>query len=62
MMNSLDYQNTRFSNRMGQSWLRPDYANSIEHYKPMHSNWGHITTAFMLVVLSLAFIGVVYGG
>jgi hypothetical protein len=62
MLNSLDYQNTKFARQSGQSWLRPDYANAIEHYRPTESAFHRYYHLFSLMVFATLAVGVVFGG
>ena len=61
MMNSLDYQNTRFARQQGESWVRPDYANWIEHHKPEGSSIMRWYPAVVAIVLVLSAVAGVYG-
>jgi hypothetical protein len=62
MMNSLDYQNTKFARQSGQSWIRPDYANAIECYRPSESRFYRYYHVFSLVMFAAIGVGVLFGG
>jgi hypothetical protein len=51
---NLNQQSTRFARMSGETWLRPEYANAIEHYKPVttHVN-GYSLVGLVLLILSL---------
>jgi len=47
----------KFARRMGDTPLRPDYANAIEHYRnPISESSGFIYTLIALLVIGFSFI------
>jgi len=56
-MNSMDYQNIRFARRAGETWLRPDYANAIEHYRPHDGQFMRTWPLIIFVILILICAG-----